>query len=172
MGRRTSLRRWRGVNAVRVPALIATLAVTIALAIPVSAEWSINGTTAIWRHSAPLAVAQEARDAILWDRSTRPLLGAVFTAASANLTMTDLGNGQGRIAIAMPRAGAAGADNWIADYAAVGCGTGLTQQQILACVDAAIKEDVRDVIRRYRHHLREQTAPVVEPDFGTNGGVR
>lgn len=136
------------------------------LAAPAAAEWSINGTTATWRHTASLAAVQEARDAILWDRSTRPLLGAIFTAASPNLTATDLGGGQGRLAIVMPRAGAAGADAWVASYAAVGCGEGLSQAEILACVDAAITEDIRDVIRRYRHHLREQTAPVVEPDFG------
>jgi hypothetical protein len=59
-----------------------------------------------------------------------------------------------------------GADAWITDYAAVSCGDGLSQAQILACVDAAIKEDIREVIRRYRHHLREQTTPVTEPDFG------
>lgn len=129
----------------------------VVLATPALASWNITATEAIWSGTGDLALVQEARDAILWERGQRALLGAVMTAALPNLSVTDNGDGTGTVRIVMTRTAG---EAWIADYAVTGCGTGLTNAQILACVDAAIKADIRAVIQRYR---ASQVAEVTPP---------
>jgi len=132
-----------------------------------SAEWTVDATTATWHHTAPLVRVEEARDAMLWERDRRALLGAVVTASLGDLAVVDNENGTGTLRIAMPRAaGGFGADAWVLSWSAAQCPEATTNPDRLACVDAAIKADLRQVIYRYRQWLREQSAPVVEPDFG------
>jgi hypothetical protein len=150
--------------------LTAALILVLAAALPASGAAvvgiTVNGTTATWSATASLADVQEARAAILWQRESMALMGAVFTAAISNLAVTDNGDGTGTMRIAMPRtAGGAGFDAWADAYAVSHCPEAVTPGAKLDCVEAAILADLRQVVYRYRHHLREQSSPVTEPDL-------
>lgn len=143
--------------------MLITLTLLLA-ALPVAAEWDITAGNARWHVTAGLDVIQQVRDAVLWERSRQALLGAITTAALPNFTVVNNGDGTGTVEINMPRPAA---DNWMTDYGDAGrCGDDPTPQELLDCVDDAIRADLKSLVRRYRHDLREQTNPVVEPDLG------
>jgi hypothetical protein len=135
-------------------------------ATPAAASWTITTQTATWRVTASTILITEARDAILWQREQMALIGAVFTAAVPQIGLADAGSGNSTLSIAMSRSGAAGADAWIAAYSTSHCPAAATSQAMLDCVDAAALADLRQVVYRYRLHLREAASPVTEPDFG------
>lgn len=143
--------------------LIALLALSCVVALlppSATADWTVTAGNATWAATGPLAAAQEARDAILWERMNRAFLGAVFTAATPNLSTVNNGDGTGTLRIILPRPAA---DTWLTQYGSNGgCGEAPTQQQLLECVDGAILADVKEIVRRYR---LSQIADVGEADL-------
>lgn len=141
-------------------------ALTLTLAAPASAQveegWDVTANNAVWWVETNLAVVQEARDAIMWDRAQQAFKGSVFTAALPNLAAVDNGDGTGRIEIRMPRPEA---DNWLADYAERGCGENPTQQEQLDCLGDAILGDIRAIHQRYKKYLRDQASPVPDSEL-------
>jgi hypothetical protein len=135
----------------------APLLILILYAAPLAAAWDIDATNARWFTEIATADATEARDAILWDRERRPLVGAIFTAALPNLDLSVTSGGNSEMSITMARGAF---DTWAALYVANACPSAVTNQERLDCIDSDIKSAFRSLVIRYRTHLRDEASPV------------
>lgn len=142
---------------------ITTVALLLALVAPAAAAWRQDANSLTWHASRATADMAQLRDALLWHYEGTALDGALATSARPRIALTDLGGGNSELSITMGRAAG---DAWVGAYAARACPDATTNAQRAACVDAAIKSDLRRIWSAYRHHLREQATPVAEvPDL-------
>lgn len=139
---------------------LALFALLAGLALPLAAEFSADATTLTWFSDKPTQVVTDYRNALLWHYEGQPLDGLLATSARTNVTLTDLGGGNSRLAIAMPL----GAGNsWVAALVATVCPSASTHAERRVCADPLIKSDLKRILRNHRTFLREQSTPVAEP---------
>lgn len=132
---------------------LVALALLLALAAPVSAEWVATASTLTWETpSRPTADMQQLYDAMLWKYRGTPLDGLFASAAYPKFALTDLGGGNSKLSLELPLAVG---NNWVLNLAAGPCPTANTTALRRACVDPLIKNDLMILWRQYRAFLRD-----------------
>ena len=137
----------------------------LAIAAPAAAAWRQTATELTWHvtrsNTDPKATPAEIRDALLDHYTGTALDGALATAARPRIALTDLGNGTSEVAITMGRTAG---ETWIAAYATRACPTVDTNGTRAACVDAAIRSDLRRIVTAYKRAQRDAAHPAPEVD--------
>lgn len=134
----------------------------LAVALPSMAGWVTAPDTLTWFASGDIAIVQEARDAVLWERDRHAFLGALTVAAMPNVSVQDNGDGTGTIRMELSRAPA---EAWLQAWAIDNghCGDSPTPAEVLTCADRGIRQELKTLILRYR---QSQVTPPTEPDLG------
>lgn len=141
---------------------VAAASLTLLLAaLPASAGWIPTADTLTWIARGDLAVVQEARDAVLWERDRQAFAGALIVAAMPNISVQDNGDGSGTIRMDLPRPAA---DSWLQAWAVDNshCGESPTNQEVLDCADEGIRGDLKRLVLRFRE---SQVTPPTEPEL-------